>query len=154
MRYAYFLTIGCAVALGGCQQLHLKTPEWLKAQQHAAATTSDHADSSNPSISMLQRIKQHYSPKMLHDFTSACLEKSRLYQPSVVGQIIDSPSYALVTVQKTSQSVRGGELCIVNKINHRVEVTAIDDLQFMSSTTAIEPPAAPVSPATMAQESP
>ncbi|MEC7121254.1 MAG: hypothetical protein VXW65_15315 [Pseudomonadota bacterium] len=66
------------------------------------------------------------------DYPATCLAKSRLPQPSMVGQVIDTPRYAMITLERADRKIMGGELCIINKITQHVEITAIQDLQFLT----------------------
>lgn len=125
MRSFASLGVIAALLLSGCQHLHL-TPNDDDAQATQRGAT-------NPLAPMLNRLKSDQG-NSLHDYATACIQKSRLTAPSVVGNIIHTPNYALVTLQKNQQAVMGGELCIVNKITHRIEVTAVDDLQFLQQT--------------------
>lgn len=121
-----FASLGAiaALLLTGCQHLHLTPNDAEVAPTHHGR---------NPLAPMLGRLKVDQGHS-LHDYAKACLDKSRLADPTVVGNIIHTPNYALVTLQKNQQAVMGGELCIVNKITHRIEVTAVDDLQFLQQT--------------------
>ncbi len=72
------------------------------------------------------------------DPASSCLSHSRLYQPTTAGKAIDTPTYTLITLEP-QQAVRGaGELCIVDKVSGRLEITAVNDLQFLQT---LQPPA-------------
>lgn len=71
----------------------------------------------------------------LPNYQKDCLAKSRLDHPSAVGEIINTPHYALITLQRADQSIKAGEMCIINKKTHTIEITAIDDLQFLSIPT-------------------
>lgn len=68
----------------------------------------------------------------LPNYQKDCLTKSRLDYPSAVGEIINTPHYALITLQRAGQNIKAGEMCIINKTTHTIEITAIDDLQFLS----------------------
>ncbi|GAC1370219.1 MAG: hypothetical protein NVS3B3_04830 [Aquirhabdus sp.] len=68
----------------------------------------------------------------LPNYHKDCLAKSRLENPAAVGEIINTPHYALITLQREGQSIKAGEMCIINKTTHTIEITAIDDLQFLS----------------------
>lgn len=98
-----------ALMLGGCQSPYVK----------------------NSAEHLKQIMPKWDKGHTLHDYQGACLEKSKLGTPQMVGQIIDTPHYALITLQKTDPKPMGGELCIVNKVTHHVEVTAVNDLQFI-----------------------
>lgn len=126
MRLLSCLGMAATLLLGGCQHLHLTPNDAATAPQH----------SPNPLVPMLKKlhVDQGHS---LQDYTTACLAKSRLAQPSAVGNIIHTPNYALVTLQKNQQAVMGGELCIIHKVTHRIEVTAVDDLQFLQPHPAV-----------------
>jgi hypothetical protein len=68
----------------------------------------------------------------LPNYQKDCLAKSRLDHPTAVGEIINTPHYALITLQRSGQNIKAGEMCIINKTTHTIEITAIDDLQFLS----------------------
>ena len=124
MRSFAGLGVIAALFLSGCQHIQLTPNDDAQAAQNRAI---------NPLVPMLSHLKADQGSS-LHDYATACIQKSRLTAPSVVGNIIHTPNYALVTLQKNQQAVMGGELCIVNKITHRIEVTAVDDLQFLQQT--------------------
>ncbi len=128
-----FASLGAiaALLLTGCQHLHLTPNDAEVAPTHHGR---------NPLAPMLSHLKSDQG-NSLHDYATACIQKSRLTAPSVVGNIIHTPNYALVTLQKNQQAVMGGELCIVNKVTHRIEVTAVDDLQFLQQTGQSTPTA-------------
>lgn len=68
----------------------------------------------------------------LPNYQKDCLAKSRLEHAVAVGEIINTPHYALITLQRAGLSIKAGEMCIINKKTHTIEITAIDDLQFLS----------------------
>jgi len=67
----------------------------------------------------------------MQDYEAACLAHSRLSHPARAGNVIHTPRYALVTLQRQDNVLMGGELCIVNKVTHSIELTAVDTLQFV-----------------------
>jgi hypothetical protein len=120
MRILSSLSIMSVLLLTGCQHIHL-TPN------DTSSLNNTQQNPLRPAIQNLQYDQGH----SLHDYAAACIAKSHLIQPTLAGNIIHTPNYALVTLQKSDQAVMGGELCIINKINHRLEITAINDLQFL-----------------------
>lgn len=81
------------------------------------------------------RMSNILSKPTLPNYQKDCLAKSRLDNPSAVGEIINTPHYALITLQRAGQSIKAGEMCIINKKTNTIEITAIDDLQFLSIPT-------------------
>lgn len=63
----------------------------------------------------------------------ACIAHSRLHQPQVSGKVINSPHYTLITLESNAATPAMGELCIHDKVSGRIEITAIADLQFLST---------------------
>ena len=78
------------------------------------------------------RMSTISGPQTLPNYQKDCLAKSRLDHPTAVGEIINTPHYALITLQRAGQNIKAGEMCIINKTTHTIEITAIDDLQFLS----------------------
>lgn len=78
------------------------------------------------------RMSNMMGKPTLPNYQKDCLAKSRLDNPAAVGEIINTPHYALITLQRAGQSIKAGEMCIINKKTHTIEITAIDDLQFLS----------------------
>jgi hypothetical protein len=117
----------------GCQHLHL-TP--------AASSSTASVAISLPTVSRADKIKGSFlslyaqlpwtqdHQSMTH-YEAACVAQSRLYQPVRAGNVINTPRYALVTLQRQDNVIMGGELCIVNKVTHSIELTAVDTLQFV-----------------------
>lgn len=125
--------------LGGCQHLHLMKKDPDQQTSPAADTpeqTDDHLLKLKQTVSRFWT--QQFGPASIQDYPAACLAQSKLNQPIVVGQVIDTPRYAMITLAKQHQQsqVMGGELCIFNKINHHIEITAVDDLRFVTPTTS------------------
>lgn len=116
------LTVSLALGLSGCQHLHLMKTE-------STAST----DTATPPT-LLRQLLAGQRGESIQDYTAACLAQSKLSQPNVVGQVIDTPRYAMLTLAKQQQpsEVMGGELCILNKITHHIEITAVDDLRFIA----------------------
>lgn len=81
------------------------------------------------------RMSNIMSNATLPNYQKDCLAKSRLESPVAVGEIINTPHYALITLQRAGQSIKAGEMCIIDKKTHTIEITAIDDLQFLSIPT-------------------
>ncbi|WP_162818158.1 hypothetical protein [Aquirhabdus parva] len=61
----------------------------------------------------------------------ACLAQSHLQSPVPAGKTIETPHYTLITLQKNGEDIKAGEMCIIDKAKNTVEITAIDDLQFL-----------------------
>ncbi len=61
----------------------------------------------------------------------ACLAQSQLKTPVPAGKTIETPHYTLITLQKSADDIKAGEMCIIDKSKSTVEITAIDDLQFL-----------------------
>jgi|GEM_PF-2800594 len=122
------------LTLSGCQHVHL-----MKQKTDHTTSTADNVDHSTPATAqqhrnpLTQLWSRHFSQSSIQDYPAACLAESKLNQPIVVGQVIDTPRYAMITLAKQQQQaqVMGGELCIINKVNHHIEITAIDDLRFV-----------------------
>ena len=123
------------LGLGGCQHLQLMstTPDQTTA---SAANMDTKAESPQPQYgSVLRQFwTAQFGQDSIQDYPAACLAQSQLSQAIVVGQVIDTPRYAMITLAKQQQQAQlmGGELCIVNKISHHVEITAVDDLRFVT----------------------
>lgn len=134
MKRALQLTslIGLAALFSGCQHLHL-TPS--ASQTSVAPTTSTEQSASAPTkkpiFNLGSALPWSKSAESLHDYQAKCLAKSSLHQPQLSGSLINTPRYALVTLQREANVLSGGELCIVNKITHSVEITAIDNLEYI-----------------------
>ena len=86
--------------------------------------------SPNPS-----RISMISGQPSLPNYQKDCLVKSHLDNPVAVGEIINTAHYALITLQRAGQNIKAGEMCIINKATHTIEITGIDDLQFLSIPT-------------------
>jgi hypothetical protein len=143
--------IAIAALFSGCQHLHLTpTASQTSNVTTGSASAPTQAISSKPTSSkpfferpLLQRpllqlgqaLPWHKNTQSLHDYQAECLAKSRLHQPQLSGNVINTPRYALVTLQRASNIMTGGELCIVNKITHSVEITAIDNLEYIPHST-------------------
>jgi len=121
------LATSLGFALSGCQHIHL---------MNTTSTTSTTAEAQPQPTLLRQLLAHHAGGQSIQDYPAACLAHSKLNQPMVIGQVIDTPRYAMLTLAKQHQptEVMGGELCILNKINHHVEITAVDDLRFMTPT--------------------
>ncbi len=135
MRILAVLTVSTLLfSLSGCQHLHLiKKNSDQAAAQVATAEQTDAATSHAPHV--LRKLwAEQFGQTSIQDYPAACLAQSKLNQPIVVGQVIDTPRYAMITLAKQQQQTQlmGGELCIVNKISHHVEITAVDDLRFVT----------------------
>lgn len=78
------------------------------------------------------RMSMISGKQTLPNYQKDCLAKSRINNPAAVGEIINTPHYALITLQRAGQNINAGEVCIINKATHTIEITAIDDLQFLS----------------------
>ena len=135
MRILAVLTVSTLLfSLSGCQNLHLiKKNSDHAAAQVATAEQTDAATSHAPHV--LRKLwAEQFGQTSIQDYPAACLAQSKLNQPIVVGQVIDTPRYAMITLAKQQQQTQlmGGELCIVNKISHHVEITAVDDLRFVT----------------------
>ena len=116
------LAAALSLGLSGCQHLNL-----MKTQSTAST------DTATPPTLLRQLLASHRG-ESIQDYPAACLAQSKLSQPNVVGQVIDTPRYAMLTLAKQQQpsEVMGGELCILNKITHHIEITAVDDLRFIA----------------------
>lgn len=89
--------------------------------------------------SLEQQVEAHtaLTEQSLRDYQTTCLQASRLMDPVIAGKVIETPRYALITLQrKSSPVVMGGELCIINKITHHREVTSVDNLTFLDGLPA------------------
>ena len=134
------------LTLSGCQHVHLMTQKTDNTTSTAARTEGSipatAAQGRNP---LTQLWSRHFGQSSMQDYPTACLAESKLNQPIVVGQVIDTPRYAMITLAKQQQQaqVMGGELCILNKITHHIEITAVDDLRFITpiSSPAVTQPA-------------
>lgn len=126
------------LTLSGCQHLHLmktNSDSQIPAQSTPTSTQTTQAQPASPSTNPLHKLwGRYFGQEMIRDYPAACLAQSKLYQPIVVGQVIDTPRYAMVTLAKQQQpaELMGGELCIFNKINQHIEITAVDDLRFIA----------------------
>ena len=136
MRILAVLTLSTLLfSLSGCQNLHLikKNSDHAAAQAATIPQQTDNATSHAPHL--LRKLwAEQFGQTSIQDYPAACLAQSKLNQPIVVGQVIDTPRYAMITLAKQQQQTQlmGGELCIVNKISHHVEITAVDDLRFVT----------------------
>lgn len=123
------------LSLSGCQQLHLmkKTPAHAaQTTEHTPETTDAHAPHHGHALRKFW--SQQFGQSSIQDYPTACLAQSKMSQPIVVGQVIDTPRYAMITLAKKQQQAQlmGGELCILNKITHHIEITAVDDIRFFT----------------------
>lgn len=84
------------------------------------------------------RMSMISGQQSLANYQKDCLEKSRLDHPTAVGEIINTPHYALITLQRAGLNIKAGEMCIINKTTHSIEITAIDDLQFLTIPTEVK----------------
>lgn len=118
---ALLLSSGCATV-----QQWQQRPGWQKAQATATQGLNEVRDA-------FGRLINPADPMTAADYAAACVERSRLARPAVSGQVIDSPRYALVTLQQLGQTapMSSGELCIVNKVTQIIDVTAVDNLRFL-----------------------
>lgn len=124
------------LSLSGCQQLPLlKAPISDHPTLQAQATAPSRALHGTHRLTQLWT--QQFGQASIQDYPAACLAHSRLSQPMVIGQVIDTPRYAMITLAKKQQQteVMGGELCILNKVSHHIEITAVDDLRFITPIT-------------------
>lgn len=127
------------LSVSGCQHVHLmkKNPE-----RHTSLATNIPEKTDDHLLKLKQTVSQfwtqQFGPASIQDYPAACLAQSKLNQPIVVGQVIDTPRYAMITLAKQHQQsqIMGGELCIFNKINHHIEITAVDDLRFVTPTSS------------------
>lgn len=119
------LATSLGIVLSGCQHIHLMNTE---------STTGTTTEAQSQPTLLRQLLNRHIGGQSIQDYPAACLAHSKLRQPMVVGQVIDTPRYAMLTLAKQQQptEVMGGELCILDKINHHIEITAVDDLRFMT----------------------
>lgn len=151
MRMLSFVgLLGCTFVLTGCQHLHLTptaAPTTEAATETPKAKPSDVATNSTVTskvkgafTSLYTQLPWAKNNEAMHDYVAACLAQSRLYQPVLAGNVIHTARYALVTLQRQDNVLMGGELCIVNKITHTVEVTAVDTLQFVPKPTQAPAP--------------
>ena len=117
-----FIAAALTLGLSGCQHLNLLKTEPTAHKEMQTQPT------------LLNQLLHRTSGRSIQDYPAACLAQSKLNQPTVVGQVIDTPRYAMLTLAKQQHltQVMGGELCIVNKINHHIEITAVDDLRFIA----------------------
>lgn len=83
-------------------------------------------------MSPAMRMSMISGQQTLVNYQKDCLAKSHLDNPSAVGEIINTPHYALITLQRAGQNIKAGEMCIINKETQTIEITAIDDLQFLA----------------------
>ncbi len=81
------------------------------------------------------RLSMISGQSSLSNYQKDCLAKSQFNNAVAVGEIINTTHYALITLQRSGQNAKAGEMCIINKITHNIEITAIDDLQFLSIPT-------------------
>lgn len=125
--------LGCLSLSTGCQHLHLtptsSTPAVTPTTAPATPSTTDRMIGSFRSLYTQLPWAQHH--QSMQDYEAACLAHSRLLQPARAGNVIHTPRYALVTLQRQDNVLMGGELCIVNKVTHSIELTAVDTLQFV-----------------------
>ena len=60
-----------------------------------------------------------------------CQTRSRFTTPYVAGEVIQSDSYALISMSaEPPANTQKGELCIIDKRSGRIEITATDQLSF------------------------
>lgn len=117
------------LGLSGCQHIHLMN----------SSSTQNLPSAQHTPKPLTKLWTRHFGQTSIQDYPAACLGESKLNQPTVVGQVIDTPRYAMLTLAKQQQQaqVMGGELCILNKITHHIEITAVDDLRFITPTDRV-----------------
>lgn len=117
--------LAVTTGLSGCASLSQK-PQW----QQAKATAANGWNEIRDSFGRLVKVPQ---PLTVNDYVQACVTRSRLVDPQLAGQVIESPRYALITLQQreSMRPMNGGELCIINKVTQVVDLTAIDNLRFL-----------------------
>jgi len=63
-----------------------------------------------------------------------CQTRSRFTTPYVAGEVIQSDSYALISMSaEPPANSQKGELCIVDKRHGNIEITSTDELSFSGS---------------------
>lgn len=98
------------VSISACQQMsRLEMPDFLKAQKP-----------------LIQPITNQQS-------YAKCLANSSYKHPNISGQLIETPSYILITLVNQKNPIKSrGELCIIHKASASVEITAVNELRFLN----------------------
>ncbi len=143
-----FTLVCCSLSVTGCANMREAPPPpngapLIQGNMPAPVTFSEHVNHFKEAVktqtqSLSQELPWHKQPELTRaGYEQLCLAKSRLYHPQIAGKIIETPHYALVTLQKAGNYANGlarqGELCVTDKITQRTEITALDDLRYLNS---------------------